>query len=255
MLSSLLFFSLLFCCCWKVEWPEPFQTLSSVFSIAQLNFAEVVPVGCVTRMSFYSQVFAATLVPIAAVALVHLASFLPVHMPKSRDTLLSRGSAIYWSQLISFLVLPSTSLVLFKVFICEQFPPLNESGSLWLAADLEYSCESDTYRGMLAYTIIMLFVYPIGIPCYFCATLYPKRDKIKALDRSKPVPAKLRKCKSSSPLTALASLIGLRSDIGSDDDLSIGFACFSRCLSIDSSASSYNLQRKHKDEFLFSDCE
>lgn len=90
----------------NVDWPEPFQTLSSIFTITQLNFAEVLPLGCVTRMSFYSQVFASTLVPIAAVALVHMASFLK--LPMSKSTLLSRGSAIYWSQLISFLVLPTT---------------------------------------------------------------------------------------------------------------------------------------------------
>lgn len=33
----------------------------------------------------------------------------------------------------------------------------------------------------------------IGVPTYFFVTLYYKRDVIKALDRTKAVPAKLRK--------------------------------------------------------------
>ena len=68
-----------------------------------------------------------------------------------------------------------------------------QDSSRWLAADLESSCDSETYGAMMAYTIIFLFVYPIGCPVYFFVTLYRKRDAIMALDRTKAVPAKLRK--------------------------------------------------------------
>ena len=46
---------------------------------------------------------------------------------------------------------------------------------------------------MMAYSIVFLFVYPIGCPLYFFVTLYYKRDAIKALDRTKAIPTKLRK--------------------------------------------------------------
>ena len=138
----------------KVEWPQPFATLASIFSISQLNLAEILPAGCISDFSFYDQLLCATLVPIAAGALVHLVSLC------GSASLISRGDAIYWSQLIAFCVLPSTSLVLFRVFRCEKF----QDNSLWLSADLQFSCESETYSSFLAYTTIMLLVYPIGIP-------------------------------------------------------------------------------------------
>ena len=165
----------------KVDWPEPFATLSSIFSIAQLNFAEVVPTACVNSSiaSYQGQLLCSTLVPIVVISLINLMSF---------TSLVSRGSAIYWSQLISFVVLPSTSLVLFRFFRCEEF-----DDGYYLAAQLGVSCESPQYSGFLVYTIVMLLVYPIGVPIYFFATLYPKRDKIRALDRNKRVPRKLRK--------------------------------------------------------------
>ena len=58
---------------------------------------------------------------------------------------------------------------------------------------MRYSCDSETYSAMIAYTAVMLLVYPIGIPCYFYAILRPKRHSIMSLDRKKPVPLKLRK--------------------------------------------------------------
>ncbi len=124
--------------------------------------------------------------PIGAAGVIHIVSFI---FPEKSVFYVSRGAAIYWSQLIAFCVLPSTSLVLFRVFYCIEFP----DNTSWLAADLENSCESETYQGMLAYTIVFLFVYPVGVPLYFFVILYPKREAIRALDRTKPVPAKLRK--------------------------------------------------------------
>ena len=166
-----------------VVWPEPFATMSSIFSIAQLNFAEVIPAECITVFSFYQQVFCATLVPLgASVGIQTLSCLLP-------DKILTRGTATYCSLLIAFCVLPSTSLVLFRMFDCVEF----QDNSHWLAADLESSCDGETYRAMMAYSIVFLFVYPIGCPLYFFLTLYHKRESIKALDRTKPVPAKLRK--------------------------------------------------------------
>ena len=172
-----------------VIWPQPFRAMAQVLSLLQLNFLEVVPAGCVADVSFYGQLLMATLVPIGVVLLIHVYSLKETVKGLCCLPPLSRGRAIYLSQLIAFCVLPSTSLLLFRVFDCVELP----DGTSWLVADVTSSCESASYAGWLIYTSFCFIIYPLGIPAWFYVTLYHKKDAIKALDRTKRVPPKLQK--------------------------------------------------------------
>jgi hypothetical protein len=212
-----------------VTWPEPFATCARIMSITQLNLPDVIPLGCaIKNITFYDQLLSATLVPIAVIVLLNLASFEVIHflpeccvpwksqwcdrqarnvlrpwfrccykLDANRNNpftvrgpqLISRGTAIKWTQLIAFCVLPSTSLVLFRVFDCKEFP----DGTSWLTAQVDASCDSPTYHAWLAYTVIFLFVYPCGIPLAFYLSLRRKRAEILELDRTKTCPRNLKK--------------------------------------------------------------
>ena len=112
-----------------VDWPEPFASCSRLMSISQLNLPEIIPVGCaIHNITFYDQVFSATIIPIALVTLMHLASL-------KRLALISRGRAIYWSQVVAFYVLPSTSLVLFRMFDCKVSLSLHVSITIVLTTN------------------------------------------------------------------------------------------------------------------------
>ena len=97
----------------NVTWPEPFASLARVMSLTQLNLPDMIPIGCAIRnITFIHQLLSATLVPISIVVLLNVAS-----MPQI--SLLARGNAIKWSQMVAFCVLPSTSFTLFRMFDCQ----------------------------------------------------------------------------------------------------------------------------------------
>jgi hypothetical protein len=77
--------------------------------------------------------------------------------------------------LLSYVVLPSVTTIIFQIFICTDIDPLNETSDeprLFLLADMSVSCSSSLYDSWKAYAVIMIFVYPIGIPAIYLWFLY-----------------------------------------------------------------------------------
>ena len=68
---------------------------------------------------------------------------------------------------LTFLVYPSVSLALFRYFKC-----VDTGESRVLLADMTIMCNSGKYRGFLAYILVMILVYPIGIPAMYFGLLF-----------------------------------------------------------------------------------
>jgi hypothetical protein len=49
---------------------------------------------------------------------------------------------------------------------------------VWLQVDHTISCLTDTYKGWIAYAVVMFFVYVLGIPSLCLALLWRQRDRI-----------------------------------------------------------------------------
>ena len=147
------------------------------------------PLNCVRRVNFRDTLIGATTAPIGLTLGVHLVSLVGKHMGMRK--VVSRGRAIYFSILLAFLVLPSSSLVIFRAFDC-----LPIGKSLYLSSDTGINCKSQAYQsGIRLFAIIMLFIYPLGIPLWFFTCIYRHRDaimKLSGVDRGS-LPKKLRK--------------------------------------------------------------
>ena len=72
----------------------------------------------------------------------------------------------------------------------------SEAEGSWLVADLSVDCSSSKWSGMCVYAVIMLFVYPVGIPLGYYLQLSKYRSRIN-VDVSLPPPT-LEKSKSVS---------------------------------------------------------
>ena len=83
------------------------------------------------------------------------------------------GSALL---LLSFLVLPATSMKIFRLLApCFKL----RTNNTWLHyADLAVNCESTRFLNARALGIIMIFIYPVGIPLGYACVLYRFRDLI-----------------------------------------------------------------------------
>ena len=67
---------------------------------------------------------------------------------------------------LAFLVYPSVSLALFRYFKC-----VDTGESRVLLADMTIMCNSGKYRGFPAFTLVMILVYPFGIPTMYLGLL------------------------------------------------------------------------------------
>jgi hypothetical protein len=77
----------------------------------------------------------------------------------------------------SFLALPGISIFIFRTFSCMDLDP-SSPGGRYLRADYSISCESSRYEWGKNYAIVMVFVYPVGVTCYYFWLLYAHREAI-----------------------------------------------------------------------------
>ena len=86
---------------------------------------------------------------------------------------------IYAILFLSFLVLPGSTTAIINFFKCHEFDVPGEGRESYMYLDYNISCESDRYRSYVAYAVLMLFFYPIGIPLSWSVMLYRKRHTLK----------------------------------------------------------------------------
>ena len=85
----------------------------------------------------------------------------------------------HWGAFIvlCYLVMPTNSVYLFRIFECDT--GFGVDGSLEvLRADYLLQCWGTEHYGMIAYSLVMIFVYPIGINLLFLALLLRNREAI-----------------------------------------------------------------------------
>lgn len=66
------------------------------------------------------------------------------------------------------------------MFPCQNVDPDESTGGEdeYLRADYSIACNSDRYYFGRAYAIVMIFVYPVGIPAFYFWLLYSCRQEI-----------------------------------------------------------------------------
>ena len=77
---------------------------------------------------------------------------------------------------ITYLVLPSVTTMIFQVFDCVTIDAAGKDS--YLRIDMSISCDTDDYRGWMWFAIVMIIVYPVGIPLFYFVCLYQVRDAI-----------------------------------------------------------------------------
>ena len=76
--------------------------------------------------------------------------------------------------LLTHVVLPGVSSVLFRYFQCIDVDPdgVLSGSQLYLQSDLTISCTSNRYHMGLVWVSLMIILYPIGIPLLYFTLLY-----------------------------------------------------------------------------------
>ena len=169
-----------------VAWMRTILELPQSFGITA-----IVPDGCTG--SFHNRLLISTWGPLllcALVALVYLIQELvQIRLgvtQKKKVTLravireaFGRG-ALPFALLLTFVLLPSTANRIFKTFQCESFEvDSNGATARFLVEDLSFNCESDEYYELQRDAIIMVCIWPVGVPLFYSFLLWASRRDLR----------------------------------------------------------------------------
>jgi hypothetical protein len=133
--------------------------------VLKLDIVEVMPLSCYgVGFSFHSSLLLRTLFPFAllAVALGWSLAF----RERKESALATIGDRLLTTTFfIVFLVYPTTSQMVFSSFNCVNFDDPAQTRAL--RQDLTIDCDSPGHVTMQIYSVIMIFIYPIGVPLLY----------------------------------------------------------------------------------------
>jgi hypothetical protein len=169
-------------------------------NFVNLSIGTVLPISCSETYTFIDALYFATLLPMAAAAVLVCAfvrEYSAVRKSIQQNRNRRRGDKsrafneiktkyLSFFFYLTYLVLPSTTTNIFQMFLCTNVDPGDETpggDNQFLTADMRISCSSDYYYGGVAYASVMVLIYPIGIPLLYLWMLYNARDEIKNRDR------------------------------------------------------------------------
>ena len=125
------------------------------FGITNLNFWQLIPIGCVVPVGFHYQLVFKT-----ASALVSIVTLFGIAMAfrKSRPNVHER--CLEGALTILYLMQSTIILDTFSTFLCETF----DDNSRRLKVDYSIDCDSDWHRIMELYAAAMIVIFPVGTP-------------------------------------------------------------------------------------------
>jgi hypothetical protein len=191
----------------NVVMPGKFASFCRSFNVLNMNLGSLIPTSCYFdrfEYNFMFRLFLATIGPLVMVCILLIAMVIERYILKPTrlrfqygvgnriaPRLLQKKSKEYDSEIkaryvnyifyLTYLILPSVTTTIFKLFVCENIDPNREDSSeydLYLVADMRITCTSDYYHQWRFFGLIMIFIYPIGIPFFYWLCLYSFREEI-----------------------------------------------------------------------------
>jgi hypothetical protein len=74
-----------------------------------------------------------------------------------------------------FLVYPTVSRTILRTFVCKEI-----NGNSYLITDMNVKCFEDRWNSQIIYSVIFIFLYPVGVPCAITYELwkYAKKNRL-----------------------------------------------------------------------------
>lgn len=137
--------------------------------------------SCMATIDFYDRLLVTTIVP--AVVLVALLGsyFIGKRRNRSSDFAMRvvkrrhQSAALF----LAFWVYSSVSYTIFQTFACDSL----DDGKAYLRADYSLECSTNLHSIFKTYALVMVGVYPVGIPAVFAVCLARNRGDLSKSNR------------------------------------------------------------------------
>ena len=167
--------------CFRVDWPEDYERfVREVNVIANLNPIGPVAASCVlgTPWTWHHTLLLKT------AGTVGTAALLKVVAVTLKRCGWERTGEVFHGELLSsfmFLMYPSITATTFAAFVPLSFDDGGVVTTRYLAADLSIEYDSDMHRNYQAYAIVMILIWPLGVPLYTLWIFIRNREGAMAL--------------------------------------------------------------------------
>ncbi len=165
----------------NIVFPTSFFEYLNYYAIFQLNLLLIPNVSCMVNTNYYDGLLVSTISPFLFFAvIVVVIQFLVIRARRLNERNPSykvdqaKRDVITAAFLISYFVMVNVSTQIFRVFQCEEF----DDGNSYLVADYSINCNAPNRSFYVAYGVVMIFIYPIGIPLAYAIVLFSYRKKI-----------------------------------------------------------------------------
>ena len=140
-----------------IELPENYKESLKKIQVFNLDTFQILGVGCISGgFDLYWRLLVTTLLPIVVCT--------ALWAKRNADAAIA----------VTFLVVPTVTTTIFKIFPCDKF----DDGGSYLHNDYSLSCHSSSRGAWVAYGVIMLLVYPVGVLVLYSYLLINNRSKI-----------------------------------------------------------------------------
>lgn len=167
----------------NLKFPPFISNLFSSLSFINFSGLSLGSPECYTRFDYVDQLISQTAVPIVITLMIPVmfygeVTYRRIYDPKIRSQIFSRYITCFF--LLTYVVLPSTTIKIFGMFTCVSIDPDNTipGTPLVMKNSVNVSCESSRYQLGVLYALVMLVVYPIGIPFFYFYVLYINKEDI-----------------------------------------------------------------------------
>ena len=139
--------------------------------------------ACILTTNFYNRLVLATVGPLVILFACACTFIIARRRGRGRDFAAEEAALkqrhITVVLFIVFFVYSSVSFTVFQTFACD---PLDD-GKAYLRADYSITCYTEMYTAYQTYAILMVFVYPVGIPAFFTLWLVRNRRELENFER------------------------------------------------------------------------
>jgi hypothetical protein len=173
----------------QINLPSSYTNFTNVFQFFNFSIPSILPLSCMFRHDFISTLMLVTLMPFFITGFLIIAFVLNFALQKAyvktkfalhqlRVRLQYRCFSLWL--LMTYLILPSITTTIFQIFLCENVDPASEDSSdnLYLIADYSIKCKGGHYYFGVTWAIVMIFVYPVGIPYIYYRLVLARKPEI-----------------------------------------------------------------------------
>ena len=182
------------------DFPDGFKSrMIELSSVVNIGVSRSAIFNCLLGWSFdfVDQLLLVTIYPAVVLLLFVVVCRLHVYLKLERNPTTSKSSAAYISEagvvrakyvefflFFTYLILPSVVVTIFETFRCQDVDPddVSAGGDSYLRQDYSISCHSSRYHFAVAWAVIMIFVYVLGVPAFYFFLLYSRRSAIMTRD-------------------------------------------------------------------------